>query len=292
MAVSELLVAARTALDPPRMRDVEALVQEAGWNQVAADWRIFLELGRVHAAHDRSGRIVAAAATLPFRGFGWISMVLVAGEHRRQGLATHLMHRCIDELSSSGCVPVLDATPAGRTVYRALGFQDGWGFHRLERHDHRPLPVVPQPPAGVALRPIDQALWQNICDYDCKVFGADRGSLLSRLRGRLPVAAELCAMQDGRVVGFGLGRNGRLATQIGPIVADDEATAAALLARALAAVAGPVFIDLVDGKYALRGLLDETGFVPQRPFTRMLLGRSTCFDDGRRTFAVVGPEFG
>jgi hypothetical protein len=29
-----------------------------------------------------------------------------------------------------------------------------------------------------------------------------------------------------------------------------------------------------------------------RPFTRMLCGASTRFDDAARTFAVVGPEFG
>jgi len=32
--------------------------------------------------------------------------------------------------------------------------------------------------------------------------------------------------------------------------------------------------------------------VPQRPFTRMLYGRSKSFDDGQRTYAVIGPEFG
>jgi hypothetical protein len=94
------------------------------------------------------------------------------------------------------------------------------------------------------------------------------------------------------VVGFILGRDGRLATGLGPLVADDEAIAAALLAQALALVSGPVFIDLVDGKHTLRKLLDTYGFRVQRPFTRMMLGRSAPFDDGRRTFAVVGPEFG
>ena len=54
-------------------------MREARWNQLAADWRIFLELGRVYAAHSADGRIVATTATLPYGGrFAWISMVLVA----------------------------------------------------------------------------------------------------------------------------------------------------------------------------------------------------------------------
>ena len=58
-------------------------------------------------------------------------MVLVAGAYRRRGLGTRLMHRCIEDLTAAGVVPVLDATPAGRTVYRALGFEDAWGYQRL-----------------------------------------------------------------------------------------------------------------------------------------------------------------
>jgi len=34
------------------------------------------------------------------------------------------------------------------------------------------------------------------------------------------------------------------------------------------------------------------GFSTVRPFTRMLYGSSTRFDDPARTFAVIGPEFG
>ena len=51
----------------------------------------------------RSGRIVATAATLPHGGrFAWISMVLVAGDYRRRGLATRLMRRAMDDLASRG----------------------------------------------------------------------------------------------------------------------------------------------------------------------------------------------
>ncbi len=47
--------------------------------RLEADWRIFLEFGRVYAVHTAAGRIVATTATLPYGGrFAWISMVLVA----------------------------------------------------------------------------------------------------------------------------------------------------------------------------------------------------------------------
>src|SRR5262245_62002244 len=88
--------------------DAQALVAEAGWNQVAADWRTFIDFGTVYAVRD-GGRVIATAATLPYGGrCAWISMVLVAASHRRQGLATRLLHRCIADIKSAGLVPVLD----------------------------------------------------------------------------------------------------------------------------------------------------------------------------------------
>jgi GNAT superfamily N-acetyltransferase len=297
MAASKLLIATRASLDPDRMRDVDALVREAGWNQVAADWRMFLDLGHVHAAHDGAGRIVATAATLPYGRFGWISMVLVTQAYRRQGLATRLMQRCLAELTSAGCVPVLDATPAGREVYRALGFVDTWSFHRLTRSE-RDGATAPASGAAasarrddVTIRPIDDGLWPAICAYDAAAFGADRGALLAHLRRRLPQAA-LCAVRGGQIAGVLLGRDGRSAAQLGPLVAEDDAAAQALLSRALAAVAGPLYVDLADAKAATAAWLAARGFERQRPLTRMVHRRQAGFDDAARTYAVVGPEFG
>src|SRR4029079_9478832 len=107
MALTEPIIGA--SLQAAELADAGALVREAGWNQVAADWEIFRALGTVHAARANS-RVVATAATLPYGAFAWISMVLVAGEYRRHGLGTRLLQRCVDTLVEQGQVPVLDAT--------------------------------------------------------------------------------------------------------------------------------------------------------------------------------------
>ena len=269
------------------LADAEALVAEASWNQVAADWRIFLDFGTAYAV--RSGaRVIATAATLPYGRCAWISMVLVAGTHRRQGLATCLLHRCISDIKASGLVPVLDATPAGAKVYEPLGFQAAWGFARLASQRQS----IEAPHAdGIAIRPISDDKWPALCAYDAGIFGADRSDVLARMRGRLP-ASNLFAQRGGRIVGMLLGRDGRTAAHLGPLIAEDDAVAQALLAVALCAIGGPVYIDVADAKSGVRGFLEASGFAPQRPFTRMLLGRHESFDDLSRTYAVIGPEFG
>jgi GNAT superfamily N-acetyltransferase len=291
MAISDLDIAVKLSLSLSELDDVAALVREAHWNQLAADWGIFIALGRVYAAHTRAGRIVATTATLPYGGrFAWISMVMVAGEYRRRGLATLLMRRAIDDLLAHNLVPVLDATPDGRAVYRNLGFEDTWGFHRLARGGEV-SGASPAAAAAAGIRAIGAEDWPRVCSYDAAAFGADRAAVLAGLRGRLP-AAELVAEAAGRIIGFLLGRDGRLAAHLGPLIAEDDATACALLDRALAGLAGALFVDLPDAKTAVRRVLEARGFHAVRPFTRMLFRTSTAFDDSSRTYAVAGPELG
>lgn len=89
-----------------------------------------------------------------------------------------------------------------------------------------------------------------------------------------------------------LARPGRIATQIGPIVATGEDAAASLLNAALGAVAGPVFLDLCDRWADLARQVRQRSFTVQRPFLRMALRHRTPFGDAERTFVVAGPEFG
>src|SRR5437763_13108677 len=148
--------------------DAEALVAEAGWNQVAADWRIFLDFGTAYAVQAQ-GRVIATATWLPYERHAWIGMVLVTAAQRRRGLATRLLHRCIDDVTAAGLVPVLDATPAGRTVYRPLGFQEAWGFARLVSRQR----VIPPLASAPTIEPISDAVWPALVAYDSAAFGMD-----------------------------------------------------------------------------------------------------------------------
>src|SRR5262249_59048390 len=94
MATSEPRLTLKQPLTPAELDDVGALVREARWNQLAADWRIFIEFGCLYAVHSAEGRIIATTATLSYGGrFAWISMVLVAGGYYPPRLATTMLPR-------------------------------------------------------------------------------------------------------------------------------------------------------------------------------------------------------
>ena len=284
MASTEGLIAG--ALEGADIEAACGLVGEAGWNQNAADWRIFLELGSVMAMKTAQARLVATAATLPYpSGFAWISMVLVTAAFRRRGIATELLERCISRLADAGLIPVLDATPAGREVYKPLGFRDGWPIQRWRRRSDTELPV------RGAVEQMSNDHWPQVLALDAAAFGCDRSAVLERLRARSPGFA--CVVEkNGRVRGFLLGREGRIATQLGPIVAEDEACAASLAVHALARLRSPVIVDALERHDAFARWLAAHGFERERPYTRMVLGRDELFGDPARLVAIAGPELG
>jgi GNAT superfamily N-acetyltransferase len=260
-----------------------ALSGEAGWNQLPDDWSFFIEHGKAFALLGDGGQPVATGATLPYPGgFAWIGMVLVAASHRRQGLGTRILQACMQEVRSKGLVPVLDATPAGETVYRPLGFEPHFGLSRWQGQGGN---TGRMRPGIMPLRASDVAA---LVASDAMAFGAERPALLTSLLRRAPRLA--LATDDGS--GCVLARPGRLATQLGPVIAQSEMKAGELLEAALDLVEGPVFIDVIDAHPELARVLKERGFSIQRPFLRMAQNRSTPFGDPRRLFAAVGPEFG
>jgi len=141
------------------------------------------------------------------------------------------------------------------------------------------------------IRPVRDDDWAALCAFDAAAFGAPRNAVLAGLRGRLP-QAEVIAHSGDRIVGFSLGRDGRMTPHIGPLVAESDAIACAILAHAIERIDAPLFIDLADAKSHVLAFLQARDFVPVRPFTRMAHGHATRFDDPERTFAVIGPEFG
>lgn len=276
--------------DLPRAAALSALI---GWNQTAADWALFLRHGAVRALDDERGEgpLVATAATLLYGpGVAWIAMVLVRPDRRRQGLATTLVLWAVEALRGMPCV-ALDATPAGREVYRRLGFRDAWGFRRWALPDALPAE------SGVALRPLREADRPALLALDTAAFGAPRAALLRDFAARMPRAALVATDAAGLPRGFVLAREGVRAPQIGPVIAPDAPTARALIAAALAALppaAAPglprAVIDLRDAA-GLAAWIGTHGATEQRPFTRMTLGADPPGDPSRIA-AVAGPEFG
>ena len=267
------------------------LSRAANWNQCEADWRMMLRLGQGWGLSATDGTLVASIIVLPYGdAFAWMSMVLVSPEHRRQGYASRMLRRALAHLQSRGFAAVLDATPAGHEVYLQEGLRDTWGFQRHALAEARPASDAQDVP-GLKLRSLAERDWAQVLALDLPAFGASREDLLRSLCARLPEAA-LVAERGGRICAYLLGREGREAHQLGPLVAEDQAVAQALLSCALARVAAPLYLDIVDRQAELRDWALKQGFKVQRPFTRMVYGTERAPGDNRTVMLAAGPELG
>jgi hypothetical protein len=155
----------------------------------------------------------------------------------------------------------------------------------------QPPSDLPVSSAVADIAAINEQSFPVVSAYDRVPSGTDRRELLGHLLIRQPSAAFL-ASRSGRINGFVLARDGRLCSQVGPLVADSSDVALALLQRVLAAISGPVCLDVGDHHLPLRAWLDSHGFAPVTPFVRMIHGRSEPYDDPQRVFAIAGPELG
>ena len=264
---------------------------EAGWNQNVADWRFMLGAGRGFGCVGPDGKWQASSLVLPLgQKLAWISMVLVTRERRRGGVGTGLLRHCIEEVRSAGAVAGLDATELGRPIYLPLGFRDLYEISRW--HFDEATGAAISPPAGISLRPLTPADLPRLALYDRPLTGMERPAILAHLALRQPGRAWIAEDAARKIVGFVLGREGRMATSLGPVVADNEAIALALIAKAAASAPGPFIIDVPVAHRAVRAWLEGQGATTPRGYTRMTLGEAKGLDDPSHVFALAGPELG
>ena len=264
------------------------LKDAAGWNQVPGDWKRLMALdpeGCIVALADgvRAGTVVG----IPFGTMGWVGMMLVDPDRRRQGIGRALMTRVLRRLEAEKrCTAVrLDATPLGKTLYDTMEFREEY---RLERR-RRPA----GPAEDIPLPPVTAKDAGEILDFDAEAFGYDRRALLRALLDEPPLFSALARGPDGRLEGYILARPGSNADFLGPWVARGAAPAEALLRAAVARLgARPLFVDAVLPNAAAAGITARLGFAPQRELIRMGRGPEKYREDVQLTFGSAGPELG
>ena len=264
------------------------LSRASGWNQTEADWRYLLQenRGRFVAAVRGERLVGTGGATCYGDRLAWVCMILVDEEERGRGVGSRIVAAVLDRLAGMETVG-LDATPSGRAVYERLGFTAASSLLRVGGAADDAARAH-----GAETRPVEAADLDALLRLDREAFGADRSRVIRWAREAAPALAW-CAMHEGRLAGYCLGRPGDRAVHVGPVVAHSVAQARALVGSAAASVpGGALMLDVSMGTPSWLAELETLGLRAQRPFTRMY--RSAAPPPGRPelTLAAFGPELG
>jgi predicted N-acetyltransferase YhbS len=265
----------------------ERLCRSSGWNQVAPDWALFLELNPAGCrVAEKHGQLIGTVASIRYQHhFDWLAMILVDPSERHMGIGTRLLEEGLAAAEGAGCVR-LDATAVGRRIYRKYGFEDEYTISRLTRNARASASL-----GNGGARPVRVQDFPAIFELDRVVFGADREAVLRSLFARSVECAWL--VEDSQIQGYCFGRDGFLYHQIGPIVANDVSVARELVSACLnSSSANSYVIDAPTLHSEWLEWLAETGFGEERSFTRMSRGEREETDDLRQVFGVAGPELG
>lgn len=261
------------------------LTNQAGWNQIEADWLRFLQMEPEGCfVAELNGNTVGTTATCVLGQVAWIAMVLVDVDSRGKGVGAALLKHSIGCLKERKVETIrLDATALGQPIYEKLGFSPEYELARFEG-------ITSQAGSASSVTQATPDDFAEIIDFDTRITGTDRGKMLRRLFDEFPENIGI-VRQAGSMEGFITRRPGANATQIGPC----RATAYAgpiLLADALNRCAGePVFVDVpLDNTDALN-IVEASGLTIQRRFTRMYWGRKPA-EDIKTLWASSGPEKG
>lgn len=265
------------------------LKEWANWNQVEADWQLLLEMsmgGTFVATFD--GKPVGTVVTIPYEeAFNWIGMVLVNPSFRGKGIGTRLLQAALDYAAPIGPV-LLDATAMGQPLYTSLGFQSIGEIARLELS----LPVSIPRSGNLLIRPMRHNDLIHLMAYDQHKAKFNRAAVLQDFFQRSPGYAFV-AYQNEQLVGYCLGRAGSRFEHLGPLVANRQEIAVALLAHALAvAPQRPLIMDIPLTHTDWYAFLLKQGFGLQRLFTRMGLGDQGQALASLDQYAIAGPALG
>lgn len=235
---------------------------QAGWNQTVNDLQQltirFPQFSLLAVSGKKgennvlgSGLVISAEDPL-----WWIGMILVHAAHRRRGIATALINRCLElarsEMNSS--VIGLDATPAGLQVYQRTGFKSSFRIWRSV------VPTGTQTASHNEIERLSTGSLNDHADFLKRVYPEGKLAGLELIRQLNPSGGWL-ARSAGKTVGLVLSRPGRLKPFVGPLLAESIDTGKYLLDHVLSywqqAGHSEVFMDIPETHFRSASLWEK-----------------------------------
>jgi GNAT superfamily N-acetyltransferase len=254
-----------------------AWAEREGWSPGTGDIEAFYAADPEGflVGHIQDRMVAAASAVRYDRDFAFCGFYIVEPDLRQQGLGHVIADAALQRVGS--LVAGLDGVAAQVANYETLGFVFA---HWTSRFSGRVSDVVSKisMPAGIQVVDVDaeSSLFAEVIAYDTAHVPAPRAKFVSQWLQPNSPRRSFAALRDGAFAGYATVRpTTSEGARIGPLFADDEEVARALLIRCAQqarAWGGTIAIDVPDRNSAAVALAKECGMVAAFTCARMYRG--------------------
>ena len=256
------------------------LSQGLCWPYRLEDWQFLLRLGTGFVAEEEGAVIGTGLCWKQGDRVGTLGAIIVLPEHQGKGIGRRLMDLVLEELGDR-CT-LLNATVAGQPLYQSLGFTPIGTIHQHQGTLLAAPPVVLAP--GESIRPVVAEDSAKLIRLANRATGMVRDDVLEQL---IAVAQGAALERDGELVGFSMMRRFGLGLAIGPVVAPDSESGAALVTFWSAAYAGAFVRVDVTGTSGLGERLTAIGLVQVDSVVTMARNGVPAPDEGLKQPVVL-----
>lgn len=263
-----------TAFEAAHLDGALRLSGEAGWPHRAEDWQLTLSVSKgVVALQD--GKVVGTALCSIFGDVATMNMIIVDARMRGRGLGRALMAQVI---AHGGARELrLIATADGLPLYEKLGFV---AYGEVQQQQGIAQAATPELPVRTGSAQ-DIA---RLAAQDLQASGMSRAGLLAAIAAQGEVL--LCENGFALLRDFGRGR------VLGPVVARDAASAAALMAEAAGRCAGTFLRVDLPADAGLSETATRLGLLAAGGGIAMKRAAQTRAPSDFKTYALVSQALG
>ena len=277
--------------------EVSELVEWAageGWNPGLHDAELFWATDpEAFIAADLGGELIGGGAITSYDGeFGFMGFFIVRPEFRGRGLGNTIWHARRERLLARlrpGASIGMDGVFTMQEYYAQGGFV--FSHRNLRFRADIPEHGLTSSADDKSITPLSDVPFEQVLEYDRSCFPAARPDFLKGWTAQADALALAC-QRDGKLLGFGVVRRCREGCKIGPLFADDSATANSLYGHLAAfAAGGPLFLDAPENNPAAMALVQQHKMTEVFGCARMYLGQPPALSH-ERIYGVTTFELG
>jgi GNAT superfamily N-acetyltransferase len=245
-----------------------------GWNPGLYDAAPFYAADNAgFFAAELEGETIGCISAVRYETFGFIGLFIVREDQRGHGYGAALWDYAMHHVHG---LPVgLDGVLAQEPRYENLGLQRSFLSVRYRSDAREPRDRFASKVALERVRVLDE----DVERYDLPCFGARRSEFLQSWVAQPDVVAlSARSLETGELLGYGVGRECRDGTKIGPLFASRIDIATLLFDTIAQRTRSPWFLNIPEPNATALGLADERGMQPEFACARMWRGTPPTID--------------